>query len=365
MFSKHHEFSGTGKDLEISTPGRICLFGEHQDYLGLPVIAMAISLRANMVGEKRTDQEVIIHKPDIGETERFLIGDTAYQKQRDYFKSGINICKREGLRFSHGFECEIRSDIPIRAGTSSSSAIVVSWINFLSQMSDDPMTWTNEKIGELAYAAEVSEFQEPGGMMDQYSTAIGQTVYIESEPVTSVEPLSSSLGSFVLGDSGDQKDTLSILAHCRDMRLDILNKIRPFNSGFDLHSCGHDLDLSILNEQDRILFKSTMDNRDLLREARTELLGNDMDHERVGALLDQHHAILRDHLHVSTDKIERMIDAARSAGALGCKINGSGGGGCMFAYAPNDPDAVVDAIGSVGGTAYLINADDGTKVLTS
>ena len=37
----------------------------------------------------------------------------------------------------------------------------------------------------------------------------------------------------------------------------------------------------------------------------------------------------------------------------------------MFAYAPNDPDAVVDAIGSVGGTAYLINADDGTKVLTS
>ena len=30
--------------MEISTPGRICLFGEHQDYLGLPVIPMAISL---------------------------------------------------------------------------------------------------------------------------------------------------------------------------------------------------------------------------------------------------------------------------------------------------------------------------------
>ena len=73
------------------------------------MIAMAISLRANMVGEKRTDQEVIIHKPDIGETERFLISDTAYQRQRDYFKSGINISKREGLRFSNGFECEINS----------------------------------------------------------------------------------------------------------------------------------------------------------------------------------------------------------------------------------------------------------------
>ncbi|MCH1575403.1 MAG: galactokinase family protein, partial [Flavobacteriales bacterium] len=26
-----------------SAPGRLCLFGEHQDYLGLPVIAMAMN----------------------------------------------------------------------------------------------------------------------------------------------------------------------------------------------------------------------------------------------------------------------------------------------------------------------------------
>ena len=42
--------------MEISTPGRICLFGEHQDYLGLPVIAMAISLRVRIVGKKRKDR---------------------------------------------------------------------------------------------------------------------------------------------------------------------------------------------------------------------------------------------------------------------------------------------------------------------
>ena len=51
--------------MEISTPGRICLFGEHQDYLELPVIAMAISLRAKIIGEKRSDNQVIIHKPDL------------------------------------------------------------------------------------------------------------------------------------------------------------------------------------------------------------------------------------------------------------------------------------------------------------
>ena len=109
--------------MEISTPGRICLFGEHQDYLGLPVIAMAISLRAKIIGEKRSDNQVIIHKPDLGETETFSLDDLSYTKPRDYFKSGIIVCKNAGLTFSSGFECEVTSKIPIRAGTSSSSAI--------------------------------------------------------------------------------------------------------------------------------------------------------------------------------------------------------------------------------------------------
>jgi galactokinase len=58
-----------------------------------------------------------------------------------------------------------------------------------------------------------------------------------------------------------------------------------------------------------------------------------------------------------------MLDAAMSAGALGGKINGSGGGGCMFVYAPNDPKKVAEAIEKVGGKSYLIRIDDGTKEL--
>ena len=79
--------------MEISTPGLICIFGEHQDYLGLPVIAMAISLRVRIRGTKRSDKQVIIHKPDLNETESFSLDDLAYTKPRDYFKSGIN-CDR-------------------------------------------------------------------------------------------------------------------------------------------------------------------------------------------------------------------------------------------------------------------------------
>ena len=350
--------------MEVSTPGRICLFGEHQDYLGLPVIAMAISLRAKIIGEKRLDQKVIIHMPEIERTERFDLNDTEYQKERDYFKSGIRVCKKEGLSFASGFECEINSDIPIKAGTSSSSAIVVSWINFLNQMADEPFKWTKKEIGELAFKAEVIEFEEPGGMMDQYTTAIGNLLYLESEPSMSVEKLNAPLGDFVLGDSCEQKDTFGMLYRCRDTRLGILNRIRSLNIGFSLQSCDFDLDLSVLAEYEKTLFKCTIENRNLLGEAKLELNKEELNHERLGFLLNQHHSILRDSLNISTPKIEAMIDSAKEAGAVGCKINGSGGGGCMFAYAPGNANTVADAIESVGGKAFLINADEGTKIVT-
>ena len=47
------------KVLKVSTPSRICLFGEHQDYLGLEVIASAINLRFSTTATKRDDN--ILH----------------------------------------------------------------------------------------------------------------------------------------------------------------------------------------------------------------------------------------------------------------------------------------------------------------
>ena len=75
--------------MEISTPGRICLFGEHQDYLGLPVISMAISLRARLIGKDRLDRKFIINKLDLNKVEFFSLDDLTYTKSRDYFKSGV------------------------------------------------------------------------------------------------------------------------------------------------------------------------------------------------------------------------------------------------------------------------------------
>jgi D-glycero-alpha-D-manno-heptose-7-phosphate kinase len=52
---------------------------------------------------------------------------------------------------------------------------------------------------------------------------------------------------------------------------------------------------------------------------------------------------------VTTPDIDRMIDAAAAAGALGAKVCGAGGGGCLFCFAePPDVPAVRAALASSG-----------------
>ena len=350
--------------MEVSTPGRVCLFGEHQDYLGLPVIAMGISLRSLVKGTYRKDTMVVINKPDIKQVEKFDLNDFQYDTLRDYFKSGVNICKKFGFRFSKGFECEIRSNIPIKAGTSSSSSILVGWIYFLSQMADNAKHISRKKIAELAYDAEVIEFNSPGGMMDQYSTALGGLINLESEPEIAISPISSNLGAFVLGDSMEQKDTIGILSRCRDSRISIMSKINKTNPKINFHNIvNNDIDKYNLNNKERKLLEGTISNRGLVNKAIKELNKPDIDKESFGSLLNEQHNILNNIFNVSTSKIELMLKSALDAGAYGGKINGSGGGGCMFVYSPDNIDKVKKAINNAGGKAYAVHMAEGTKII--
>ncbi|HEV7349609.1 galactokinase family protein [Telluribacter sp.] len=357
--------------MNISTPGRICFFGEHQDYLGLPVIAAAISRRIQIEGTKRADDRVLLHLPDLGQTEEFSLSETEqYGKQRDYFKSTINVLKRRGLRFSSGLEGTIRGNIPINSGTSSSSALIVSWAHFLDQLSDNPAHFSPKELGEIANAAEVLEFGEPGGMMDHYSTAIGQVIYLESTPAIQVEALTPILGTFVLGDSLEPKDTLGILARCRYGMEAVIDKVKNYDPSFSIFSTpARQVEeyRTLLSKDETALLKANLEDRDILREGK-ELLARPAGagqqkttDAHFGKLLYQHYLNLRDHKRTSTQKIERMMDAALASGALGGKINGSGGGGCMFVYAPTRAEEVAEAIEKVGGKSYIITVDEGTR----
>jgi galactokinase len=351
-------------ELIVSTPGRVCLFGEHQDYLNLPIIAAAISLRINIEGSKRNDNLINIQLPDIDDKEIFPLDfPVKYEKERDYFKSTLNVLNRNGFTFSKGIDCIVSGKIPINAGTSSSSALIISWVNFLTQMSDQSKKLSAEEIANYAYEAEVLEFSEPGGMMDQYSTSVGKVIFLESYPKINVERINAELGSFVLGDSGEPKDTKFILARVKTQIQNVSKELQKKNPDFSLQNItSGELGrfTNELNDEQVELLKGTIQNRDITGKAKKLLLKSPLNHKEIGLLLTEHHAILRDILKISTPKIDRMISSAIKAGAYGAKINGSGGGGCMFAYAPENTEEVKKAIEMEGGKAYVVKIDNGT-----
>lgn len=352
--------------VKVSTPGRICLFGEHQDYLGLPVIAAAISRRVKIEGGQSSDSKAIIHLPDIHRSMNFNISpEMVYQSKRDYFRSALNILQREGYSFKNGISCTVQGNIPINSGTSSSSALLANWIHFLSLMADIPKPLSPVAIAEMAYQAEIVEFNEAGGMMDHYSTACGNVIYLQSVPQISVENLKPKLGTFVLGDSQEPKDTVGLLKRVKGGVLIAIEKIKLEYPNFSISTAIFD-DLGnfkeLLSFEELELISGNIDNHRILNKALALLKSEFFEDSQLGELLNQHQFNLRENLKISTPKIDRMIEAGLDAGALGGKINGSGGGGCMFMYAPDNPEEVAQSIENVGGKAYIITVDEGTRI---
>ena len=352
------------KKITISAPGRICLFGEHQDYLGLPVITAAINLRISIQGTPRQDRQFILHLPDIGGKEVIdLNKPISYIRERDYFRSGLNVLSRNGIQFPFGYDCLVRSTIPINSGTSSSSALQVAWIKFLLTITSDKRRDNLYEIASLAHQSEVVEFNEPGGKMDHYAASFGDILYIDFNKSLVKELPADRLGLFVLGDSLEPKKTKAILKRVKEGTLDAFNILHKHNQSLTINT----LSLEKLQEvksplsQDQYkLLESNIIKRQLTWEAKNLFIENRSNyHQHLGSLLNAHQKELREGLQISTPKIDTMIDAALNAGAMGAKINGSGGGGCMFAYAPDSFERVAEAIKMAGGKSYIVSIDRG------
>jgi mevalonate kinase len=98
----------------------------------------------------------------------------------------------------------------------------------------------------------------------------------------------------------------------------------------------------------------------ITRRGREALERGDL--ELMGALMNINHGLL-DSLGVSTRQLNEIVYAARNAGALGSKLTGAGGGGCMIAL--SDKADVKRAIELVGG--YVLSArldNEGAKVIS-
>ena len=225
-------------------------------------------------------------------------------------------------KIDHGFYLDVSSDIPIGGGLSTSAALSV---GFLKIMSDAfALNLNNNEIAELAYLGENHDLGIQCGRMDQYSIAHGGITFIHTDENPQVEQLKIENLPIVVGDSVEERKAASVL-----------NRIKQQ-----------------IQERDETTLKAFKEIEKCVTQCKKALLNND--YQKLGMYMEiqQQQEIL---LGATTHKILKLCEAAKSAGALGAKQMGAGGGGCMLAIAPGRQNEVVKAIERAGGRAWIFD----------
>lgn len=313
-------------------PGRICLFGDHQDYLDLPIIACAINRYITIDAKPNKKGCFNVFKKDLNVKEQLGLDPSSEQiDERDYLRIALKVLKRYGCVPNSGFDINVSGSIPINAGLSSSSALTVAWINLLVTIFGVKEKITPRLIARLAYESEVLEHASSGGKMDQYTISIGNTIYLDNDHIVN---LNNSLSNLIVGVSGEAKDTLGTLSKLKNQAQTAIRSVTDQFNDFDIHTAQlKDLDkyCNVLSNDLKPIFRAAIQNHEITLKAKEELSTKAPDMKNLGELMNQHHELLKNNLKITTPRIDKMIDHAIKAGALGAKIVGSGGGGCIVA----------------------------------
>ena len=160
-------------------PARVCLYGDHQDYLGLPVIACAIDKYIRIEGKKNNTRILSFCLFDLDKTIEICIDEISTKPIKgDHIRFVLYTLNKLGCQINTGMIVKINSSIYINAGISSSSALIVCLVDFIIKSFGFPKKVDKKQIAEIAFQSEVVEQKGSGGRMDQYTIAISNTIFL-------------------------------------------------------------------------------------------------------------------------------------------------------------------------------------------
>ena len=333
-------------------PARVCLFGDHQDYLGLPVIACAINKYIVVEGVPNNTNCLTFNLTDLGQIVKIdLDEDFSFLRKGDHIRHVIKTLKNNNININKGYDIKISSDIFINAGISSSSALTVALISFFIKVFYQK-TCSEEFIAELAYKSEVVDQGGSGGRMDQYSISIGNTIFLETKSALSFKKINNPIKNFIIANSGVKKQTDLILKNLKNKTINAVNTIKLKNPSFNLNKVSmkgiyeYENQLSITSFN---YIKAAVENHSITQAAYLELKKKNPNFNNIGELMNEHHNILKNDLSITVPLIDEMIYSALKNGAYGAKIIGSGGGGSILILSnEKDQNKLIDAMYSIG-----------------
>lgn len=306
--------------IALKIPGRICILGDKVDLLGKPVIAMAINLMMKINYEKRADGLIEYYSHDTKERIKFKIDESPpHDNDLNYWSV---LYERLKDKIDKGFYIDVKSDIPIGCGLSTSAALSVGFLRVLNEAFD--LSLPNSQIAELAYLGENHDLGIQCGRMDQYSIAYGGVTFIYTDENPRVELLDIKNLPIVVGDSMEERKAASVL-----------NRVKKQ-----------------IKEKDPATLAAFKVIEECVYQGKNALLKSDF--KKLGELMNkqQEQEII---LKAETEKILKLCEASIEAGALGAKQMGAGGGGCMLAICPGKQKEVAKAIEEAGGRAWIFD----------
>jgi galactokinase len=345
----------------VEAPGRVNLIGEHIDYLGLSVLPMAIPRRIRLRVRPRADAVVRIEPADATWSPReftltFPIAPFPPGDWGNYAKAAANELVSD-MALARGFDATLESDLPVAAGLSSSSALVVAVGLALLQAND-------RSLPALELAERMARAEQyvgtHGGGMDQAICLLareGHAARIDFQPLRA-EPIAIPAdwhfvvaSSAVLAEkSGAARDAYNERTRQCGEALDRLTAALGSSAAtYRELLASHPLDTLLEQARDRLPVLLYARFRHVVTEAYRVFAAENAlragDAAAFGALMCASHDSLRDDYQVSTPELDAMVEIACRAGAAGARLTGAGFGGCILALAvPENSGAICRAL---------------------
>lgn len=304
-----------------TAPGKVILFGEHAVVYGQPAIAAPVSdVRATARIEEAEAGGVRIVAPDMGQAYR--LADAGSQ---DPLATAVRLVQQEAeLERLPDLTITVTSDVPIASGLGSGAATAAAVIRALAHHVGRADLAEDEIVSDLTYEVEKIHHGTPSGI-DNTVVAVEKPVFfVRQQPHNRIETFRVAQPLHLLiGDTGRRSSTREVVG---DVRRQWQAQTQRFEELFA--ACGH-----------------------ISRAARSAIEAGDL--PELGRLMRENHVVLQQ-MTVSSPELDRLVQAAAEAGALGAKLSGGGRGGNMVALVEEGTKrTVADALLAAGAVRVI------------
>lgn len=308
-------------------PGRVNLIGEHTDYNSGFVLPAAIHLGTIAEASLRTDEQLVIHSANFGETHAFDGADITPRGNWTDYPRGVYIqLRRAGVNLT-GVNISINGDVPLGAGLSSSASVEVAVAAALLEIAGEQME--PKALALLCQRAENEFTGAQCGIMDQFIAvhgAEGSAVLLDCESLNhKVTPIPAGL-ILVIANTMVKHKLAGGEYNLRRSECEMA--ARQMNVASLRHAT---LTLLQANETNLSTAEFRRARHNVTENARVQQFADaaDCDDLRtLGELMAASHASLRDDFEVSCIELDAMVEAAQGLpGLVGARMTGGGFGG--------------------------------------